>query len=120
MYIYDPAGLEHELPYQTICNALINIANVDRSLLVLFPISRVRTCIEFPKLETMAYQCLAPDILSDMQYDFEVESLRRGSIVASRTFWKSSRSALAGGWNFLNVENYQNNEVKQHKPAFYS
>jgi hypothetical protein len=31
------AGLKHKLPYQIVCDALIKVANIDCSFLVLFP-----------------------------------------------------------------------------------
>lgn len=39
MHVDNTAGLQHQLPNQTIRNALINVADIDGGLLVLFPMS---------------------------------------------------------------------------------
>lgn len=52
--------LEHQLPHDAICDPLIEVTDVYRRLLILFPGSVSAAEKEINKAET--YQCLAPDM----------------------------------------------------------
>ena len=70
MDVDDSAGLEEEFPDQRIGDSLVEVADVDRGVFILFPRKRGLIGVRIGRaggMRVRTYQCLAPDILTELE-----------------------------------------------------